>query len=104
MIQDGVLDLLNWVQGQLDAGKALYTGARAGINNNTAIQLDDASTDAQESTYRRGQHIYMVDSVMRNADGDAIGLRLRDPYGSYREITDFTRLYFCIGRAIAMHV
>jgi hypothetical protein len=41
---------------------------------------------------------------MRDAGGNATGIRLRDPYGSYREITDFTRIYFCIGRAGAMDV
>lgn len=94
-IRAGVLDQMNWVQSQLDAGKAVILSARSGLSNMTAIQ---------ESNYRVGQHVYMIDSVMRNADGDAIGLRLRDPYGSYREITDFTRLYFCIKRAVAMDV
>jgi hypothetical protein len=84
---------MNWVQSQLDAGKAVILSARSSLSNMTAIQ---------ESNYRVGQHVYMVDSVMRNADGDADALRLRDPYGPYREITDFTRLYFCIKRAAAM--
>jgi hypothetical protein len=29
-------------------------------------------------------------------------LVLRDPYGSYRTITDFVRLSFCIGRGTGL--
>ncbi len=90
-IQTGVYNLLYWIKAQRDARKPLITGARSGVRNTTPIQLD---------TYRRGQHIYMVDHVLTDAWGTPTGLVLRDPYGLYRTITDFTRIYFCIGRAI----
>jgi hypothetical protein len=101
-INAGVIELLNWIQGQLDSGKAVTTGARSRIKNSTPIQLDDpTTTDDNESTYRRGQHIYMVDSILHDEDGNPNGLVLRDPYGYNRTLTDFTRIYFCIGRATA---
>jgi hypothetical protein len=84
----------------LAAGKAVTTGASPGISNYTSIKYSTGS----DSTYRRGKHIYMVDRVLKDNNGDPIGLVLRDPYGPERTITDFTRLYFCIGRAAAWNV
>ncbi|HEY0477077.1 MAG TPA: C2 family cysteine protease [Kofleriaceae bacterium] len=101
-IQNDVTFLLYVIQAELDAGMPMTTGARSGISNTTAIQLDDPDTDANESTYRRGQHIYMVDHVVFDASNNPTGLVLRDPYGSYRTITDFVRLFFCIGRATVL--
>lgn len=98
-INTGAVTLLNWIKAMTEAGHPMITGARSGISNATAIQLDDPATDANESTYRRGQHIYQVDHVTVDANGNPTGLVLRDPYGSYRTITDFVRIYFCIGRA-----
>ena len=43
--------------------------------------------------------LHMIDHVTTDANGVANGLVLRDPYDQYRTISDFTRLYFCIGRA-----
>ena len=99
VINAGVVSLLNWIQSQIDLGMALTTGARAQISNSTAIALDDPTTDGAESTYRRGQHVYHVDGILKDADGNPTGLVLRDPYGVYRTLTDFTRIYFCVGRA-----
>ncbi len=103
-INVGVINLLNWVKDKLAAGKALTTGARSGVSNSMNITVDDPNTEASEANYRRGQHVYMIDSVLLNGDGDPIGLRLYNPYGSYVNLTDFTRLYFCIGRATAWNV
>lgn len=99
-VNAGALATLSWLKAQRDAGKAVYTGARSGISNTTAIKLDDPSTSGNESTYRRGQHIYMVDHVTTDANGNPTALVLRDPYGSYRTISDFVRIYFCIGRGV----
>jgi hypothetical protein len=44
----------------------------------------------------------MVDHVVFDASNNPTGLVLRDPYGSYRTITDFVRLFFCIGRATVL--
>lgn len=101
-IQSGVHGLLLTIQAQLDAGEPMITGARSSISNGTPIQLDDPNTSDNESTYRRGQHIYMIDHVQFDGNGNPTGLVLRDPYGSYRTITDFVRLYFCIGRGTAL--
>jgi hypothetical protein len=103
-IQVGVVNLLSWIKDRLAAGKALTTGARSSLGNNLAIQLDDPATEANESTYRRGQHVYMIDSVLTNAAGEPTGLKLYNPYGYNVTVTDFTRLYFCIGRAQAWDV
>ncbi|TWT33725.1 Hemolysin, chromosomal [Posidoniimonas corsicana] len=99
-INAGVQELLAWTDSQLQAGYAMYTGARSNVSNYLAIQLDDPELEGNQSTYRRGQHIFMIDSVLRDNDDNLTGLRLRNPYGSYKNITDPTRLYFCIGRAV----
>jgi hypothetical protein len=98
-IDSSVLFYLYVLQYELNNGAAIVAGARSGISNATPIQLDDPNTEANESTYRRGQHIYMVDHVQVDGNGVPNGLVLRDPYGSYRTITDTTRLHFCIGNA-----
>jgi hypothetical protein len=104
-INTGVVNLLNWIHQQNNLGIPLTTGARSGIGNGTAIMLDNAATaDTNESTYRRGQHIYQVDHVTFDGNGNPTGLVLRDPYGVYRTITDFVRIYFCIGRATKVEV
>lgn len=103
-VEKGVTDLLVWIHQQVEAEKPLYTGAISSISDSTAIQLDDPATDASESTYRRGQHVYQVDHVKFDSEGKPKGLVLRDPYGTYRTITDFARIYFCIGRASVLEV
>lgn len=74
-------------------------GGRSTLSNNLALQVDDPSTSTNESTWRRGQHIYMVDHVNVDAMGNPTGMVLRNPYGSYLTLTDFTRIYFCVGGA-----
>jgi hypothetical protein len=98
-INGSVTMLLLSIHAELGAGFPLTTGARSGISNATPIKLDDPNTETNESTYRRGQHIYMIDHVEFDANDNPTGLVLRDPYGVYRTITDPVRLHFCIGRA-----
>lgn len=92
LVNQGTHDLLVYIQNQLAAGKAMTTGAYPGIGNTTPIT---------SFYYRRGKHIYTIDRVL-SFNGMPYGLVLRDPYGSYVNITDNTVLYFCIGRAVAM--
>ena len=96
-VNAGAVSLMNWYKSQRALGKAVIAGSRSGVSNNTPIMLDDPNTAANESTYHRGQHIYMVDHVQTDANGNPTGVVLRDPYGIYRTITDFTRIYFCLG-------
>lgn len=100
-ITTSVVGLLNWIDAQIANGKAMTTGARSTVSDMTPLQLDDPNTDSNESTYRRGQHIYHIDEVKKDANGNPIGIVLRNPYGSYRTMMDFTRIHFCIGRATA---
>jgi hypothetical protein len=97
-VNTGAANLLKWIQVQKLAGIPMVVGSRSNITDSTPIQLDIPNTAENESTYRRGQHIYQVDKVLVDALGNPTGLVLRDPYGSYRTITDFVRIYFCIGQ------
>ena len=110
-ITAAVLNFLNWVKAERAAGNAIVVGGRSSLNNNIALQLDDPATDANESTWRRGQHIFMVDRVLTNGSGTPTGIVLRNPYGTqgpnhdgYITITDFSRIYFCIGSAASAQV
>ena len=98
-VDKGVEVLLNWIDDELNEGMPVYTGAKSGIKDSTPIQLDDPDKAGNQSTWRRGQHIYMVDHVIFSGSTPT-GLVLRDPYGKYRTITDPVRIYFCIGRAV----
>lgn len=98
-VTKGATDLLNHIKTQQAAGKPVMVGGRSTLSNNLALQVDDPSTSTNESTWRRGQHIYMVDHVNVDAMGNPTGMVLRNPYGSYLTLTDFTRIYFCVGGA-----
>ena len=97
-VRESVKLLLRFIHIELTDGAPLITGAMSGISNSTAILVNNPATNT-ESTYRRGAHIYMVDRVEFDANGNPTGLRLRDPYGVYVTVTDPVRLHFCIGRA-----
>jgi Calpain family cysteine protease len=103
-IMTAVTDWLNAVKQALDDHKAVTVGHKSGVHNNMAIDF---------TTFRRGQHITTVDAVLTDANGNPIGIRLRDQYGQtngngyskgYVDITDFTRIYFILGSAAAMNV
>lgn len=100
-IDQGVIGLLEYIDQQQQLGVPMITGAKPGISNSTPIRTGEGGTD---STYRRGQHVYQVDRVLFDAAHRPTGLVLRDPYGQYRTITDFVRIYFCIGRTILLHI
>lgn len=94
-VDQGVTALLAYIDGQQQLGNPMITGAVSGIKDTTSIG---------PTTYRRGQHVYQVERVLFDAGHHPTGLVLRDPYGYEREITDFARLYYCIGRVIVLHI
>ena len=79
------------------AGVPMMAGSVVQTSDATAIKLDNPNTSDNESTYRRGQHIYMVDHVNLDANNKPVSLTLRDPWGLYRTVTDPTHLWFTIG-------
>jgi hypothetical protein len=104
----GATDMLDWIRLELQSGNAVVVGAVSNFKNTTPLQVDDPSTAANENTFRRGQHVFVVDKVLTDSSGP-IGLRLRNPYGTqgpnhdgYIEVTDLTRIYFCISRAVSI--
>jgi hypothetical protein len=98
-MQGSVTMLLLAIDAALADGAPMTTGSVSSISDNTPIHIDDPSTSTNESTYRRGQHIFMVDHVNFDAANNPISLTLRNPYGSYVTISDLAHLHFCIGRA-----
>jgi Calpain family cysteine protease/RTX calcium-binding nonapeptide repeat (4 copies) len=102
IVGTSVKSLLTVIDYYLSEGLPMITGAVSGIKDTTVVRLDDPNTSAQESTYRRGQHIYAIDHVMFDSNDEPTSLVLRDPYGAYRTITDPTRLHFCIGRGVRL--
>ncbi|MEO8554432.1 MAG: C2 family cysteine protease, partial [Kofleriaceae bacterium] len=98
-MQGSVTMLLLAIDAALADGAPMTTGSVSSISDSTPIRIDDPSTSALESTYRRGQHIFMVDHVNFDAANNPVSLTLRNPYGSYVTIADLTHLHFCIGRA-----
>jgi hypothetical protein len=91
-IHASVVDMLDWMNTQRTAGKEVITGSIAGVNDFTPLIIDGSNP-----TWHRGQHIYMVDHVEYDANKNPTALVLRNPYGSFDKLTDFTRIYFCIG-------
>ncbi|MCK5945269.1 MAG: hypothetical protein KAI24_24990, partial [Planctomycetes bacterium] len=80
--------LMEWIDGHLQAGAPVYTGAKSSVSNGTPIA---------EDTYRRGQHLYEVYAIERDAQGNPDALVLRDPYGSFRTLTDHARIVYLVG-------
>jgi Calpain family cysteine protease len=78
-------------------GKAMVLGGPGELSNTTPLVLPSAG--AEKSTYHGGQHLYMVDHVEMDGDGNCAGIVLRDPWGTYRKITDLGRIFFCTGGA-----
>jgi hypothetical protein len=66
------------------------------------LQLGDPSTQMNESSFRRGQHIDMVDRVELAPDGRPAAFVLRDPFDIERRLTDLARVWFFVGRAGAI--
>ncbi len=97
--------LMLWIDDQLDHGYPVITGAKSGISNSTPIMNDDPLIPGgDEITWRRGEHVYVIDHVDFDASGEPSGITLRDPHGVYRVITDPVRLHYCIGRATRLNL
>ena len=94
VISSDAIQLLSWIKARLDAGKAVIAGSVPGVSDNTPLR---PPSDKKESTFRRGEHIYMVDHVVTDQQGSPLGLVLRDPFGKYRTVKDIVRICFCIG-------
>jgi hypothetical protein len=85
---------LGQINAQRQLGKGMVLGAPPGFSNKTP--LVPSSAGLEKSTYRRGQHVYMVDQVKIDAKGNFTGIVLRNPGGRYVTITDYARIFFCI--------
>jgi len=85
---------LGQINTQRKLGKGIILGAPPGFSNKTP--LVPSSAGLEKSTYRRGQHVYMVDHVTIDAKGNFTGIVLRNPGGRYVTITDYSRIFFCI--------
>jgi hypothetical protein len=107
-----VTDFLSWIKAQRAAGNAVTVGGKGALSNTLTMRLDDATTPKEdESTWRRGEHIFMVDRVLTNSAGTPTGLVVRNPWGNvgpnddgYLTLTDFARIYYCIGGAASAQV
>jgi hypothetical protein len=85
---------LGQINAQRQLGKGMVLGAPPGFCNTTP--LVPSSAGFEKSTYRRGQHVYMIDHVKIDAKGNFTGIVLRNPGGRYVTITDYARIFFCI--------
>jgi hypothetical protein len=104
-VKTAAVDWLKAVKSELAAGKAVIVGAVSGVSNFTPLVPDDPNTKDTEGTYRRGQHVYLVDSVQCDANGQPIGITLRNPYYlSPVTLTDLTRIYFCLNHGRSLTV
>jgi hypothetical protein len=88
---------LNEVNTLRQDGKGMVMGGPVELSNTTP--LVPPSAGIEQSTYHRGQHIYTVDHVEMDENGNCAGIVLRDPWGKYRKITDLARIFFCTGGA-----
>jgi hypothetical protein len=92
-VEAGARDLLTWVAQQRSEGKGMITGATPTIHDQKPIEID---------TYRSGKHLYTIDRVLFDLHGHPRTLVLRNPYGSSVQLSDPTRIHFCIGRAVRL--
>jgi len=100
-INSDALRVLLWIKTRHDAGKAIIVGSSPGISDRTPVRPPSAK---KESTYHRGQHIYMVNRLETDQQGNPIGLVLRDPFGKYRTLKDFIRISFCLSDPAAIEI
>lgn len=77
---------LTTIRNELLAGKAITIGGPAALAPGIPLIA---------TNYRRGQHIFTVDSVIMQ-NNVPVSLKLRNPYGSYVTVSA-TEAYFCCG-------
>jgi len=92
-----VQKFLGQIYAQRQLGKAMVLGGPPGFYNKTP--LVPPSAGLEKSTYRRGQHVYLIDHVKIDAEGNFTGIVVRNPCGGYFTITDYARIFFCISWA-----
>jgi len=83
------IDYLKAIQADLGAGLATTIGGPAGWSSNSDV------TDPKN--FHRGQHIFMVDSVLTDMNGNPTGIKVYDLYGNYRTIMGPGLVYHCSG-------
>jgi hypothetical protein len=84
--------LLQWIADRQGEVHPIYTGYVAGSSDTTAFDVDH---------WRRGIHVIMVDHVNFDAFGKPVSVTLRDQIGPYTPtFTDWTHIYFMLGRAM----
>ena len=87
-LKSNAIDLMRDVKVLLDGHVPVVTGGFGDLSDSATINADH---------YRRGAHIYMASSVLTDASGTPGGIVLRNPYGSYVMLTDYTRIMFFLG-------
>jgi hypothetical protein len=95
-------EMLGWINAQRTAGIPVVIGAVSGVTDSTPLRDDDPSTPSNESTWHRGQHIYMVDHVTVDAGGTPVSITLRNPYfgrfgqQTYFTMSDYAHIVYCL--------
>ena len=101
--RDKAIILLNWVKDQLRRGQRGLSEHHSSYSNTMPlIPTDNPQTkNVNESTWRRGQHVFVVDEVLTNSSGTPTGIVVRNPWGDvgpngdgYITVTDLARIYF----------
>jgi hypothetical protein len=82
---DGVA-YLTAIQTALSQGLAVTFGAPVNFNDNTPETM---------TTHRRGQHIYVVESVLTDTQGTPTGIQLYNPWGFEVTVHNPALIYFC---------
>ena len=83
------IDYLNAIKADLAAGKAITIGG--------PWSWSSASDLSDKNNFHRGQHIFMVDSVVTDANGNPTGIVVYDLFGTYRTIMGPDVVYHCSG-------
>ncbi|HEY4223348.1 MAG TPA: C2 family cysteine protease, partial [Myxococcota bacterium] len=89
-IHNGVAALYQFIDAQQALGNGLYAGATAEYGNNEAFD---------PTLWRRAEHLFMIDHVIRDSSGTAIGIDYRNPWGTDNPVTSETAIYFFSGLA-----
>ncbi len=81
---------VNIIQSELNAGRTVLIPAPANLNDNTPMTNENR---------QRGTHVYMVHSIVTNAQGAPSKILIYNLYGEpLIEITNFDMLYWCTAK------
>jgi hypothetical protein len=84
---------LSAIQKALSQNQAVTFGAPGPFTDSTPM----IKTNDNSSTYRRGQHIYVVEAVLTDGNGKPTGIKLYNPWGYEVTIHSADLIYFCSG-------